>query len=297
MSCERIKIDYNLLVPATTCDTIAVTYQLKPSCDTISITYKLIGGSTTTIEVEKGSTQTNGKNYYALSIDGLDYVLVWSLVSPVAWKLIGDEGVELLLEEDNPCPFGTYIMEPTSVFETFSVSPTTIPNPVTVEVGSSGTAFGKNFYTFIIGDINAKIEWNGEDSWNLLLFIGAWSTYVYLEEDINCPYGVFYIPSLGATIFEAFEVNPVMIPNPYVESINCYKLAVWSKQCEYSKCVLEYVNNLIFGIDVCKLEESLKEQRRVLEILNCYDPRDILGNTTNYNTITYTKIKQLLNYL
>jgi hypothetical protein len=116
-----------------------------------------------------------------------------------------------------------------------------------------------------------------------------------LSEDTLCPFGVYTIED--DSIFEAFEVNPCTIPNPYVESINCYKLAVWSKQCEYSKCVLEYVNNLIFGIDVCKLEESLKEQRRVLEILNCYDPRDILGNTTNYNTITYTKIKQLLNHL
>jgi hypothetical protein len=79
------------------------------------------------------------------------------------------------------------------------------------------------------------------------------------------------------------------------EAIQCYKLEVWNKQCEYSKCVLEYVNNLIFGVEVCKLQESLKEQRRVLEILNCYDPRDIANNTTNYNTITYSTIKKLLN--
>ena len=104
-----------------------------------------------------------------------------------------------LLPSDEPCGCDSIIVTYTLVGE----------EPVTVEVDSSGTAFGKNSYTFIIGDINAKIEWNGEDSWNLLLFIGVWSTYVYLEEDINCPYGVFYIPSLGATIFEAFEVTSV----------------------------------------------------------------------------------------
>jgi hypothetical protein len=113
-----------------------------------------------------------------------------------------------------------------------------------------------------------------------------------LSEDTPCPFGVYTIEE--GSIFESFIVEPCTIPNPYVESINCYKLAVWSKQCEYSKCVLEYVNNLIFGIDVCKLEESLKEQRRVLEILNCYDPRDIPNNTVIYNTIPYGTIKKLL---
>ena len=92
-------------------------------CDTILVTYQLEGGEPVTVVVEKGSTQTNGKNYYALSIGGLDYTLVWSLVSPIAWKLIGDEGAELTLPSDTPCPFGVYTIEEGSIFESFEVAP------------------------------------------------------------------------------------------------------------------------------------------------------------------------------
>jgi len=185
MSCKCIKIDYSLLVPATT-------------CDTISITYTLVGEEPETVEVD--------------FVDG-EYRV-------------------------NDFLFGTDLI----------ISPS-------------------------------------ETGWNVVYSFQIQATLT----EVNCPFGAFTIPL--ESMFETFRVDPIMIPNPL---IRCYQLEVWNKQCEYSKCVLEYVNNLIFGIDVCKLEESLKEQRRILEILNSYDPRDILGNTTNYNTITYTKIKQLL---
>jgi hypothetical protein len=166
-------------------------------------------------------------------------------------------------------------------------------SPVTVEVEKEANPVnGKNFFFIFISGLPYSLFWNGT-FWKISQGPGA--DQATLSSDTPCPFGDYTLEE--SSIFEAFEVNPCTIPSPYVESINCYKLAVWNKQCEYSKCVLEYVNNLIFGIDVCKLEESLKEQRRILEILNCYDPRDILGNTTNYNTITYTKIKQLLNHL
>jgi hypothetical protein len=159
--------------------------------------------------------------------------------------------------------------------------------PVTVEVESSGTLYGKPIYDVFDGN---TLQWDSLDGTFWVMDVGE--NPPTLSEDTPCPFGTYTIEE--GSIFEAFEVEPCTIPNPYVESINCYKLAVWSKQCEYSKCALEYVNNLIFGIDVCKLEESLKEQRRVLEILNCYDPRDIPNNTVIYNTIPYGTIKKLL---
>jgi len=50
----------------------------------------------------------------------------------------------------------------------------------------------------------------------------------------------------------------------------------------------------MFGNADCEALENLKLKRRVLKILNCYDSRDIINNTMDYNNISYTKIKKLL---
>jgi len=52
---------------------------------------------------------------------------------------------------------------------------------------------------------------------------------------------------------------------------------------------------LQFGNECCETLDKLKNKRRALEILNCYDTRDIADNTTIYNTLTYQQIKNLLN--
>lgn len=76
--------------------------------------------------------------------------------------------------------------------------------------------------------------------------------------------------------------------------IECFKKAVWSKQCQYSTLVDSYRQAMIFGSVCCDMLENLKQQRRILHILNCYDTRDIPNDTTLYNTFTYTQIQQLL---
>ena len=76
---------------------------------------------------------------------------------------------------------------------------------------------------------------------------------------------------------------------------NCFELLIWEKQCEFSKCVLDYVHGLMFGNVDCHALENLKLQRRILEILNCYDPRDIEENTVLYNNLEYNTIKKLIN--
>lgn len=75
----------------------------------------------------------------------------------------------------------------------------------------------------------------------------------------------------------------------------CFDKLVWEKQCEFAQCVLNYLRQLQFGTTPCDMLENLKDQRRALEILNCYDTRDIEFNTTDYNTLTYNQIKKLLN--
>ena len=76
--------------------------------------------------------------------------------------------------------------------------------------------------------------------------------------------------------------------------IECFKKAVWSKQCQYSSAVDSYRQAMMFSSVCCDMLENLKQQRRILHILNCYDTRDIPNDTTLYNTFTYTQIQQLL---
>jgi len=76
----------------------------------------------------------------------------------------------------------------------------------------------------------------------------------------------------------------------------CFDKLVWEKQCEFSKQVLSYLNKMQYGdFTCCDDLDNLKNQRRALEILNCYDTRDIADNTTIYNMLTYSQIKKLLN--
>ena len=75
----------------------------------------------------------------------------------------------------------------------------------------------------------------------------------------------------------------------------CYHLLVWQKQCQFGKEVLKYLQQLQFGMACCDALEELKNKRRALQILNCYDTRDIPNNTTEYNNITYDDIQYLLN--
>lgn len=80
------------------------------------------------------------------------------------------------------------------------------------------------------------------------------------------------------------------------EAQECYPILVWDKQCEFAQATLKYLQQMQFGIFCCESLDKLKNKRRALEILNCYDTRDIPNNTTEYNTLTYQQIKNLLNY-
>lgn len=59
--------------------------------------------------------------------------------------------------------------------------------------------------------------------------------------------------------------------------------------------MLNYVHGLMFGNVDCHALENLKLQRRILEILNCYDSRDIEENTVLYNNLEYNTIQKLIN--
>lgn len=92
------------------------------------------------------------------------------------------------------------------------------------------------------------------------------------------------------------QPNPQPVPNPN-NTNDCYHILVWAKQCEFASCVFKYVQKLQYGSinSCCEELDELLNKKRALEILNCYDTRDIENDTTDYNFITYSQIKHLLN--
>jgi hypothetical protein len=105
--------------------------------------------------------------------------------------------------------------------------------------------------------------------------------------------GEIILPILGDTGGASFYIE---ITEDVDADVACFIKLVWEKQCEFAQCVQSYLSNMQFGSFDCEALEMLKNKRRALEILNCYDVRDIPNNTTDYNVLTYTQIKKLLNY-
>lgn len=105
--------------------------------------------------------------------------------------------------------------------------------------------------------------------------------------------GEIILPILGATGEASFWVE---LTEDVDAEVACFIKLVWQKQCEFAKCVQAYLTQMQFGTFSCEALENLKNKRRALEILNCYDVRDIPNNTTDYNFFTYTQMKKLLNH-
>lgn len=176
-------------------------------------------------------------------------------------------------------------------------------------ITSAGTQDGKDYFTWTdsYGGENLKVLWNPiENRWELWIIAVPEVFLAYLDQTGECPgisnnstdwvitdegtnKGFVSFTSILSNCLEEETINSQ-------EDVDCFPILVWNKQCEFSKCVLNYLQKLQFGILDCKDLETLKNKKRVLEILNCYDTRDILNDTTNYNNITYSDIKKLLNY-
>lgn len=148
-------------------------------------------------------------------------------------------------------------------------------------------------YTFTITERDYTILWDGEQ-WSLFVNIDGHDTFLGSNTNVDCPSGTWTLdPDLGPYYFESFATAEC---DTLTEVENCFKLIVWQKQCNFAKEVLNYINAIQFGSFCCDTLEELKNKRRALLILNCYDTRDIANDTTEYNVLTYNEIKKLLNY-
>jgi hypothetical protein len=91
-------------------------------CDSISVTYTLVGEEPVTVEVEKRPAQINGRNSFKFDIEEIIISIFWDEIN---WIVINadSEEIQATLENDTPCPFGTYTIQIESIFEAFEVNP------------------------------------------------------------------------------------------------------------------------------------------------------------------------------
>lgn len=197
---------------------------------------------------------------------------------------------------------------PCNIFISYSYSEGEGPGPgsiftyTDVELSSAGILNGKSYYTFTDDNFSYTLLWTGSQ-WELVIgYGGAFPTTVAtFTEDLDCP-GTHETSTWG-NLQEAFFYVTTTVPcqltltelASLAETQECYDIIVWDLQCKFAQCVLEYFTNLKFGIDNKIGFESLMKKKKALEILLCYNARDILLNTTLYNNITYSQIKQLIN--
>jgi hypothetical protein len=171
----------------------------------------------------------------------------------------------------------------------------------------TGTYNGQSFYTWF--DVDAGVDfilrWDiTNNRWELGVPNLPYSDFelqAYLAYDlfIECPLDPTQPFKWEVVSGELFDYNTSFGDPIPVEGLTpeqeCYPILVWNTQCEFAQATLKYVQQMQFGIFCCETLDKLKNKYRALEILNCYDVRDIPNNTTDYNALTYQQIKNLLN--
>jgi hypothetical protein len=229
--------------------------------------------------------------------------------------LVGEENDWQITEAG----FNFQLVSFTSILEEAPVPPS--PNCTSWENGTNeNLPIPWNAYTFILPDFpNPESLYPGQPISELyfsnppaqggtgeykvgtlvyLLGTTVYNSYVVGSEFI----GVLIIDSAGTIIIPSSIVlnsgYVCFIEKENTDNIDNYNKCLVDAQCEFAKCTLKYLQMLQFGAinsGSCKELEILKNKKRTLEILNCYDPRDIENNTTEYNNISYSEIKKLLN--
>jgi len=171
-----------------------------------------------------------------------------------------------------------------------------------LDVAENSIVNSKSEYTWRDDNFTYSIYWDGSE-WKLAIVNFGTIVIASFAEDLDCP-GTNLVSVwtssnqsyTGFTVEASCQIVDVpVITTPEEEAIECFDITVWDLQCKYAQCVLEYFTNLKFGIDNKIGFESLIKKKKALGILLCYDARDILLNTTLYNNITYSQIKQLIN--
>jgi hypothetical protein len=95
--------------------------------------------------------------------------------------------------------------------------------------------------------------------------------------------------------FNYIDTSGLTVPSDDKEV--CFKLHVWNLQGKYGVLVQEYSDKLKFGQNDSALLEKLKLFRWGLQVLNRYNPRDIVPDTTDYNALSYKTVLKVMQKL
>jgi len=175
-----------------------------------------------------------------------------------------------------------------------------------IPIYSTGIYGGKSYYTWYDSFLQYDfiIRWNTlESRWEFGYDDGGGFTIIAFlnTAPTDCPVNIsepysWVVIGIDTAISDVNTALGNEIPTALTEGQECFEIQVWNKQCEFAHCVYKYLQLLQFGSAPCEALEILKNKKRILKILNCYDVRDIPNNTTDYNIFTYQEIKNLLNY-
>jgi len=76
-----------------------------------------------------------------------------------------------------------------------------------------------------------------------------------------------------------------------------YLKALYCLECKYGEKVIAYMNKLRLGTPCNELKNDLMDCRRGIDILKCYDRRDIGLDDPVYNTFTLDDMQCLFQIL
>jgi hypothetical protein len=254
----------------------------------------------------------NGTNWVIVAIDGA--TLCSTLNSSLALICPVQENIDNNWVDEDGSPifhiitYGTCEVNPVCVaWNTDTIN--TIPDPwdqytfVFDETPANSSFYVGQGITYFSSDLPLVFA-GTEVYYVFLIFYTSDGINFYTEDGPGrYIYGIVLEDSDGEFIIpqtESINTGYLCVEPAYQtpDEINqeCFDILVWNKQCEFGQCVLNYTKLLKFGIVPCDMLDNLKNKKRVLEILNCYDTRDIQYNTTDYNVLPYSTIKKLLNY-
>lgn len=280
------------------------------NCDSVYVDIKTSPISTIQTVVANKIGEFNGENLYSFIVENTIYYL-WVNTVGDSWNIssggYGNDPQTYIagIKLSSPCPDSINNGADWALYNSWQSLTTSAPCKcikiiysndegefITIEVSALPNLFNDKFIY--------ELPIEGIPGGPYLYFQNTWkvgNNAFQLESLSSCPYGLF---SVGVSSpLQSFLVIPdcECPSNTEEEELqNCFKLLVWQKQCDFGKCVLNYLQQLQLGMtDCCELFEELKNKRRILRILNCYDTRDIPDDTMNYNCISYTEIKNLLN--
>jgi hypothetical protein len=163
--------------PLVYIESVDFTQQESETCDSIIVTYTLEGEEPVTVEVQNIDDEYTTDEFKILK-DGTDWIVQAIEETPVS-------GCD--------CITFNYTLIGGS--------------PQTLTLSPTGTENGKNKYDFSLGGLNYVIRWRLATPTWVVYSLSAVQTIALYEPDNICPFGTYNLTTLGITIFTQISIT------------------------------------------------------------------------------------------